>query len=64
MPLLPADGPNRWDLQLLFIGVSLIAGLLVALLSPLSIAVGAGIGSVVASLGVVDGLALHPPVEE
>ncbi|MEF8799555.1 MAG: hypothetical protein V5A56_00765 [Halolamina sp.] len=64
MGSLPADTPSRPDLQLLFIGLSLAGGLLAALLSPLSLSVGAAAGSLLASIAIVDGVALNPPVED
>lgn len=55
---------SRPDLQLLFIPFALLAGVLAAVLSSLSISVGAGAGSVLASLAVVDGVALNPPTSD
>ncbi|NHX37262.1 MULTISPECIES: hypothetical protein [Halolamina] len=58
------SGLSRPDLQLLFIPFALLSGVLAAALSPLSISVGAGAGSVLASLAVVDGVALNPPTAD
>jgi len=62
--MLPADAPARTDLQLAVIGVSLLGGFLVGLLSSLSLVVGGGAGSLLASVAVLDGVALNPPGEE
>jgi hypothetical protein len=57
-------GPARHDFQLLFIGLALGGGLLTALLSSLPLTVGGGVGSLLAGVAVVDGLALKPPRED
>ncbi|AEN05660.1 hypothetical protein [Halolamina sp.] len=62
--MLPADAPTRTDLQLAFIGVALVSGFLAAVLSSLPIVVGGPIGSLLASVAVVDGVALNPPTEQ
>ena len=54
---------DRWDLHLLFIPLSIAAGLLAAVLSPLSLAVGTAVGSLAAALAVVDGVAINPPTQ-
>ena len=61
--MLPTDAPARTDLQLAFIGVALVSGFLAALFSSLSIVVGGGAGSLLASVAVLDGVALNPPTE-
>ena len=62
--MLPADAPTRTDLQLAFIGIALGGGFLAAVLSSLSIVVGGAVGSLLASVAVLDGVALHPPTEQ
>ena len=59
--MLPADAPSRSDLHLLFIPLALAGGVAAAVLTSLSLVVGAGVGSVLASLAVVDGIAINPP---
>jgi len=56
-------GLARPDLQLLAIPLALLCGLLAAVLSPLSLSIGAGAGSLLAGAAVVDGIALNPPTE-
>ncbi|QKY20118.1 hypothetical protein B4589_006885 [Halolamina sp. CBA1230] len=62
--MLPPDAPSRSDLHLLFIPLALAGGVATAVLSSLSLVVGAAVGSLLASLAVVDGLAIHPPTRE
>jgi len=45
-------------------GVALVSGFLAAVLSSLPIVVGGPIGSLLASVAVVDGVALNPPTEQ
>jgi len=56
--------PTRPDLQLLFIGLTLGGGLLVAMLSSLPLIAGVAVGSGLAAVVVLDGIALNPPVED
>ncbi|GAB7012216.1 hypothetical protein [Halolamina salina] len=56
-------GLARPDYHLLFIPSALLCGIVAAVLSPLSLGAGAGVGSLLASAAVVDGLALNPPTE-
>lgn len=62
--MLPADAPSRTDLQLAFIGVALFTGLLAGVFSPLSLGAGGALGSLLAAVAVVDGVALNPPVRK
>ena len=62
--MVPVGELARPDLQLLFIPFALLTGVIAAVLSPLSMSVGAGAGSVLASLAVVDGIALNPPTAD
>jgi len=58
--VLPADAPARSDYLLAGMGIALVCGVAVGLFSPLSLGVSAGIGSLVASVGLADGLARPP----
>ncbi len=59
--MLPADAPSRSDLHLLFIPLALAGGVVAGVLTSLSLLVGVGVGSVLATLAVVDGIAINPP---
>ena len=61
--MLPSSMPARADYLLLFIAIALAAGFGWGVASPLSLGAGGAAGSVVASVAVVDGVALNPPTE-
>jgi hypothetical protein len=61
--MLPGEAPARPDVQLLFIGVALLGGLLVGAFSSLPLLVGSGLGSLLAGIVIVDGIARTPPSE-
>ncbi|MFB6302688.1 MAG: hypothetical protein ABEH78_07505 [Haloferacaceae archaeon] len=58
--MLPAGAPERSDYLLAGMGVALLCGFAVGLLSAVPMAVAGGLGSLVASLGLADGL-VRPP---
>jgi len=61
--MLPPDAPSRSDLHLLFIPLALVGGVATAVLSSLSLVVGVGVGSLLAGLAVLVGIAIHPPTQ-
>lgn len=63
MPPFPAD-PSRFDLVLLFMAVAVAGGVGVGAVSSVSMQVGVSAGSLLASVGVVDGLVWNPPTAE
>lgn len=63
MPLVPPDAPTRFDLILLFMGVSLGIGFGVGWLHAVPVRVAGSAGSLVASAALVDGLVRNPPGE-
>ncbi|MFB6281206.1 MAG: hypothetical protein ABEH40_04220 [Haloferacaceae archaeon] len=58
--MIPADAPARSDYLLAGMGVALLGGFAVGLLSAVPLGVAGGAGSLVASLGLAVGL-IRPP---